>query len=94
MFENYPVDPALLEVGKGWVGKHPLARENFDVAQTEFPLRVEVIPGAELQLVLSYYRSRHDAGAITRLLEEFKALLEDLPARPEQPLRSLLPRHP
>ncbi|GMU03297.1 hypothetical protein KH5H1_74190 [Corallococcus caeni] len=93
VFENYPVDPALLEVGKGWVGKHPLARENYDVAQTEFPLRVEVIPGAELQLVLSYYRSRHGAEAITRLLEEFQALLEGMIAGPEQPLRSLVQRH-
>jgi aryl carrier-like protein len=90
VFENYPVDPALLEVGRGWVGRHPLARDNFDVAQTEFPLRVEVIPGAELQLVLSYYRSRFSAEAITRLLAEFRTLLEGMPARTEQSLGALV----
>jgi acyl carrier protein len=86
-FDNYPIDASLSRL-----------TENLDasgqgihtLAQTEFPLRVDAVPGPELSLEITYYRDCFADSAITRLLEHFRTLLEAIATNSEQRLGELM----
>ncbi|HEX6289410.1 MAG TPA: amino acid adenylation domain-containing protein [Herpetosiphonaceae bacterium] len=86
VFDNYPVDSSVREAGASLDLSHPLALKDYSLAQTEFPIRVDIWSGAELRLLISFYERDFEAATIDWMLERFKALLEQIAAQPEQRL--------
>src|ERR687886_738282 len=84
VFENYPIDASLQEQG----GSLEI-RNVRGVDQTNYPLTVAAVPGAELSLELSYDCHRFDAATITRMLGHFQTLLEGIIVAPQQRLVDL-----
>ncbi len=84
VFENFPVAASFQEQAK------TAGLRNLNtLAQTEHPLRVEIVPGPSLWLIMSYYRGCFDATAISDLLDRFQTLLEALVSNPDQSLGAL-----
>jgi len=70
VFENYPIDQALAENFAG------LKVDAVNVAdQSNYPLTLSVIPGAELRLEISYATDRFEEATITRMLAHLQHLL-------------------
>jgi amino acid adenylation domain-containing protein/non-ribosomal peptide synthase protein (TIGR01720 family) len=73
VFENYPVDQALLDQN---------ARLSFsDVRsyeRTNYPLTIAALPGAELRLQALYANDRYDDTTVRSLLRHLKNLLLDI----------------
>ncbi|HEX9426136.1 MAG TPA: condensation domain-containing protein, partial [Candidatus Polarisedimenticolia bacterium] len=84
VFENYPVDASLREQN-GSVA----VEEVRSIEWTNYPLTLGVGPGPRLALCLSYDRSRFEAAAIERLLDDYRRLLEGIAANPAQRLEAL-----
>ncbi|WP_437982702.1 amino acid adenylation domain-containing protein [Sorangium sp. So ce117] len=84
VFENYPTDPRTQQ---GLPGLD--VREVAFADQTNYPLTLAVLPGAELQLRLSYDRRRFDEEAASRLLGLVEGALRQLTGRPEAPVGEL-----
>ena len=84
VFENYPVDVAILE-------RH----ERLDVAglrsveQTNYPLTIAAVPGAELALHVGYKTARFDAATVRRMLRHLETLLKGIIARPHRRVSEL-----
>jgi amino acid adenylation domain-containing protein len=60
------------------------------LAQTEHPLRVELIHGAGLEIGIAYYRRYFSSGTIKAMLKSLHAVLEGILADPHQRLSALL----
>jgi hypothetical protein len=60
------------------------------LAQMEYPVRLDVFPGAELAVVLSYYPSHFHHATITRMLKDFRNALERIVENPEQKIARLV----
>src|SRR5207245_5968742 len=58
VFENYPIDLALRNTSTSLYSSHPLVERDHSLSQMEFSLRVDISPLQELELSISYYRSR------------------------------------
>src|SRR5918999_3686390 len=84
VFENYPVDSALIEQRNGVE-----LREIRAVERTNYPLTVIAAPGSELLLKMVYDSSRFELITITRLLEHLQIVLGEIAAEPVQPLAEL-----
>lgn len=84
VFENYPVDRAVLE---GQTNLEIQINSAFD--NTNYPLTVTVVPGAELAIAISYDCRRFDEATITRMLGHFQSLLQGMATAPEVPLKDL-----
>jgi amino acid adenylation domain-containing protein/non-ribosomal peptide synthase protein (TIGR01720 family) len=70
IFENYPVETALLKDGAGLkIG------EIRSFEQTNYPLTLIALPGPELNLQAIYTEERFDDGTIQRFLEHWQTLL-------------------
>ncbi|PYS95737.1 MAG: non-ribosomal peptide synthetase, partial [Acidobacteria bacterium] len=84
VFENYPVDSSLLE------GHEHLEITGFrSVEQTNYPLTVAALPGAELALHVGYKTDRFDAATVRRMLRHLETLLEGIIARPHRRVSEL-----
>ncbi|QMS92433.1 NcpB [Nostoc edaphicum CCNP1411] len=71
VFENYPVDTAVLQ------GNSDFSLSNFRwIEQTNYPLAVSVSPGEQLSLRVMYDTSRFEDGTISRMLGHFRTMLE------------------
>ncbi|MEH2114379.1 amino acid adenylation domain-containing protein [Nostoc sp.] len=71
VFENYPVDAAVLQ------GNSNFSLSNFRwIEQTNYPLAVVVSPGEQLSLRVMYDASRFEDGTISRMLGHFVTMLE------------------
>ena len=77
VFENYPVDHALLQRG-GRLNVHDVRTDE----RTNYPLAVVAVPGVELSLRILYDERRFARVAITRLLGHLTTLLEALASGP------------
>ncbi|HEX6719149.1 MAG TPA: amino acid adenylation domain-containing protein [Pyrinomonadaceae bacterium] len=79
VFENFPVDASLRQ-------QNSLVQVDSVRAfgQTNYPLTLEVAPGTELLLTISYDRERFDDATIHRLLGHLVTLLENMAGNPEQ----------
>lgn len=86
VFANYPLDAALRTFGATLDLSHPIAQQDHGLAQTEFPLRVDITAGNEITLSFSYYRHHFDDAWIAVLLAEFQELLEAIAAQPNRTL--------
>ncbi|HEY7489757.1 MAG TPA: amino acid adenylation domain-containing protein, partial [Candidatus Tectomicrobia bacterium] len=84
VFENYPVQTALLQQQGGL---H--IRNVHAVEQTNYPLTVVVGPAPELLLRLAYDGHRFDTATICRMLGHLQTLLEGMAANPHQRLADL-----
>jgi amino acid adenylation domain-containing protein len=84
VFENYPLLELLRERQWGLEAHDVLSFE-----QTNYPLTVVASPGPELMLRLCYEYPRLDDATVTRMLNHFAALLEEMVARPEARLSEL-----
>ncbi|HEY0604051.1 MAG TPA: amino acid adenylation domain-containing protein [Herpetosiphonaceae bacterium] len=87
VFENYPVADAVRE--------GPQAALAIDAVQsheqTNYPLTILAASGRQLELRLSYDRSRFATTTIERMLAHLTALLSGIAEQPEQPLAALSP---
>ncbi len=70
VFENYPVERALLEARSVLGVKDVRFNE-----QTHYPLTVVAVPGEALELRIAYERGRFDAPTMERLLGNLQTLL-------------------
>jgi amino acid adenylation domain-containing protein len=84
VFENYPVGEAL----KGRAGSVEV-RDLQMLEQTNYPLTVAVVPGAELSLLAGYDRRRFDHATVERILGHWRSLLEGFAAGPPRSLGEL-----
>ncbi|HEY9653443.1 MAG TPA: condensation domain-containing protein, partial [Coleofasciculaceae cyanobacterium] len=84
VFENYPVDRAVLE---RQTNLEIQINSSFD--NTNYPLTVTVLPGLKLAIAISYDRRRFDGATITRMLGHFQTLLQGMTTAPEIPLKEL-----
>ncbi|HVR96912.1 MAG TPA: condensation domain-containing protein, partial [Thermoanaerobaculia bacterium] len=88
-FENFPVAETLretsssLEVDEVW---------QLDV--TGYPLALEVVPGKQLSLRLTYDGARFEARTIEALLEQLAGLLAEMPGLAERTVAELAERRP
>ncbi len=84
VFENYPVDPSLLEQ----TDKLEI-REVRSIELTNYPLNAIASVGLQLSLSFEYDRQRFDATTITRMLGHFRTLLEEMVANCDRYLKDL-----
>jgi amino acid adenylation domain-containing protein/non-ribosomal peptide synthase protein (TIGR01720 family) len=81
VFENYPVDTAVRE------RPHQVPLRDFhSVEQSNYPLNLIVLPGAQFSLKLSYDPRRFDSETVGRMLRHLQTILASFGAAPEQPL--------
>jgi amino acid adenylation domain-containing protein len=90
VFENYPIDLALRTMDTSLYSSHRLLDKDYSLSQTEFSLRVDISPQRELELSISYYRSRFADSSITQMLKHFQILLESIAANPRRSLNELI----
>ncbi|MEH1785598.1 MAG: non-ribosomal peptide synthase/polyketide synthase [Nostoc sp.] len=84
VFENYPIDTAVLE------GDRNFSLSNFRwIEQTTYPLAVVVSPGEQLSLRVMYDASRFEDGTISRMLGHFVTLLQSIVTNPQQQISQL-----
>ena len=88
VFENYPVDRAVLELGTQGGGLRVLSAKGL--SQTHYPLTLVALPGDSLALQLLYDPQRFGELEIRRLLRGVKDLLVAMVEAPEAPLSTLL----
>lgn len=60
------------------------------IAQQEYPLRIDVFPGEQMDVAMSYYTRHFSASAIILMLEHLRTLLESIIANPAQRIQELL----
>src|SRR5205085_6347531 len=84
VFENYPADSAILERG----GRLEVAGLR-SVEQTNYPLTVAAVPGAELALHVGYKTGRFDAATVRRMLRHLETLLEGIIAHSQRRVSEL-----
>ncbi|MCI0392288.1 MAG: amino acid adenylation domain-containing protein [Acidobacteria bacterium] len=81
VFENYPVDASILQLGGELTLEDLVAFE-----RTNYPLTLMVRPGATLLLSLNYDTSRFDSDAAARILRHLRTLLLEMTCDPERRL--------
>lgn len=80
-FENYPV---------GAAAGHEAVIANTDFFEgNDYPLSVTIAPRSEITVKIAYVRSRFDDGTISRMLDQFRELLQGMAAGPERRLDEL-----
>ncbi|HET9866802.1 MAG TPA: amino acid adenylation domain-containing protein [Nitrospira sp.] len=89
VFENYPWDGSLQNLADRIEVDHPLAQPDFQWAQFEWPLRVEVAPGGSSLMIMHYYADAFDDATIASLLSEWRQNLLRIIADPERPIAQL-----
>lgn len=89
VFENYPWDGSLAALSDSVDIEHPLSQTNYQAAQFEFPLRVEVAPKAPL-LIMHYYQSAFADDSVTQMLADWAAMIDAVVAHPQGTLGDLM----
>ena len=90
VFENYPWDGTLRQLGDRMEAEHPLIQADYQLAQFEFPLRVEVAPGGNHLLIVHYYRDSFADETITALLADWLNMIKAIIATADASLASLI----
>ncbi|MFF0087445.1 amino acid adenylation domain-containing protein [Streptomyces canus] len=89
VFENFPWDGSLQRLRDQFDFTHPLSLPDYQVAQFEFPLRVEVVPGQQL-LIMHYYPGVFDHETVTGMIADWQWAIEQLIADPDGRLGAVL----
>jgi amino acid adenylation domain-containing protein/non-ribosomal peptide synthase protein (TIGR01720 family) len=84
IFENYPLDSALLRGNYGFT-----VEDVQSVEVTNYPLTVTAIPRSDLRLIISYDRRLFDDNAMARMLGHMRTVLLNLAAVPQQRIREV-----
>nr|AEU11006.1 NpnB [Nostoc sp. 152] len=84
VFENYPVDTAVLRSNGSFALSNVRAIE-----QTNYPLTILATSGEQLLLKVSYDTSRFEDETISRMLGHFVTILEAIVANPQQKISQL-----
>jgi amino acid adenylation domain-containing protein len=84
-FENFPVDRSLHSSGTGL--RIPGMTSIWE--RTNYPLTVQVMPGAELAVRILFDRRRFASATVVRMLGHLNNILAALSADLERPLRSV-----
>ena len=79
VYENYPVEETVKEEIEGI-----RLSELRSMEQTNYPLTLLAMPGAELVLRIIYEQSRFDDESITQILRHLARALEEIASNPEQ----------
>ncbi len=93
VFQNFEGLASTLEKPFSRANEHVLffpKMPTFFFARQEYPLRIDVFPGQELELVISYYQRYFDQFAIARILSHLRKLLMQIVTNPEQHMRDLM----
>jgi amino acid adenylation domain-containing protein/non-ribosomal peptide synthase protein (TIGR01720 family) len=88
VFENYPVETALVEQAEARVSDLEI-RDVRATEQTNYPLTLVVFPGEELRIRINYDSRRFDAATIERLLGHLQTVIASIVANPEARLAGL-----
>ena len=89
VFENYPWDGTLRQLADRMEESHPLIEKDYQLAQFEFPLRVEVAPGGNHLLIVHYYRDSFADETITSMLVDWLTMIKAIIRDPDAPVASL-----
>ncbi|MGE2721064.1 amino acid adenylation domain-containing protein [Mycolicibacterium celeriflavum] len=81
VYENYPINAAGLSGGDDLVVTEFTVRDYY-----HYPLTVQAVPGAELDLRVQFRTDVFDAATIDTLMEHFERILEAMTADPTQHL--------
>ncbi|MEV0780195.1 amino acid adenylation domain-containing protein [Streptomyces sp. NPDC050428] len=92
VFDNYPVDESLKAAELPVAVDHPLLTRDLGLAQTEFPVRVDILRGAQDALALTFAADRPVPPDADRLGPGLIAVLEHLRSGAEAPLTGLVTR--
>jgi amino acid adenylation domain-containing protein/non-ribosomal peptide synthase protein (TIGR01720 family) len=84
VFENYPMEEALSAAAGSLT-----VSDLFSHDQTHYPLTLIVVPGAELELKISYDASRFRPETIHRLLGHLQTILTAICQQPHQTLATV-----
>ncbi|MBX3301083.1 MAG: amino acid adenylation domain-containing protein [Nitrospira sp.] len=84
VFENAPVDPSLTQDALPFG-----IQAEGNRTHTNYPLTVVILPGERLGLQLTYNRRQFDDAAISRMVEQFRYLLEQMAQAPHSHLGDL-----
>jgi amino acid adenylation domain-containing protein len=76
VFDNYPAE-IIVEKSNDFTADHPYDNINLSIAQTEFPLRVDVWLEGNTQLVMSGYRDYFSEEDMVRIFSHFLNILEE-----------------
>jgi amino acid adenylation domain-containing protein/non-ribosomal peptide synthase protein (TIGR01720 family) len=93
VFQNYPLDGTALRLSKQGIGGIHVERVR-SVERSNYPLTVWLIPGEYPLIRMGYDRDQFAKETIRQLLEGFLALLEAIPANPDQPVADLFCQWP
>jgi non-ribosomal peptide synthetase component F len=83
-FLNYPIDESLRKSG-GAVE----IRSARSVGTASYPLAVDVMPGSELAVEITYEARRFDRAGVARVLSNLETLLQSFVALPDADLKTL-----
>jgi len=89
VFENYPWDGSLDALSDLVDITHPLAQRDYQVAQFEYPLRVEVEPKASL-LIMHYYRRAFSDETVADMIGDWARMIERMSEDPGRALSELI----
>ncbi|TDO09244.1 non-ribosomal peptide synthase protein (TIGR01720 family)/amino acid adenylation domain-containing protein [Mycobacterium sp. BK086] len=81
VFENYPTDTSLLTGADGLSVTDVASRDYY-----HYPLTVQAVPGAELDLRIQYRTDVFDEDSIQRIVADLDRALVDMVADPGRPL--------
>ncbi len=81
VYENYPTDTAALSGADGLAITAISARDHY-----HYPLAVQAVPGAELDLRFQYSTAVFGADEIDTVIERFRRILSAMTADPTEPL--------
>ncbi|HEY1352146.1 MAG TPA: amino acid adenylation domain-containing protein [Ktedonobacteraceae bacterium] len=98
LFESYLVFQNLDGLGAGASLRHLSALRTLRalptpqqfVARQEYPLRLDAFPGAQMELVLSYYQRCFSDATIAAMLAHLSTLLASVATNPQQRIGDLL----
>ncbi|SFL37620.1 amino acid adenylation domain-containing protein [Gracilibacillus orientalis] len=74
VFDNYPVGVNLMN-DNNFISSNPFADMNLSIAQTEFPLRVDIWLDGNTQIIMSWYENKLSENTIRQVFEQFSQSL-------------------
>jgi amino acid adenylation domain-containing protein len=91
VFENFPWDGSLNKLGDRLDFSHPMARADYQKAQFEFPLRVEVAPSPVHHLmIMHYYPGIFAHETVTEMISDWQWAIGQLVSDPDQTLAAVV----
>src|SRR5947209_9059189 len=84
-FENYPIEQTLQQVQRSDLHLQSIEAQE----RTNYPLSAIVLPGEQVELLLSYQEQALEAELVSSMLDLWQQVLQTLVQQPEQSLAAL-----